>query len=399
MNGRTKAGRASATWWTLPLGLIGIGVAVGASACGSKFTSCEEQETCENPDLPTNPKGNGGEGGAEGGATCSENPSICSERATCKTTDGVTSCVCDDGYEGDGFACDDIDECAEGDGPCDENATCTNTPGGFECACNEGYFGTGSALSADSRYTFLFTNEQLVVENLVSGVETKPTLRFADVDLYISLGDRISVSDDGRYLAFESSVRLEGDYYYEQIFVHDLSTKTTTLASVSSSFEPANSRCLLPTLSGNGRFVAFISSATNLTPHEANGHSQVFVRDLVAGTTTLVSVNPLGMPGDGRSTSPSLFHDGRFVAFASSATDLVVGDTNGFSDIFVRDLVEGVTVRVSVSSLGEEADEESYQPAISADGRVVAFVSGASNLAPGTSGERFQVFRRVFRPE
>src|SRR5690606_41760596 len=86
-------------------------------------------------------------------------------------------------------------------------------------------------------------------------------------------------------------------------------------------------------------------------------------------------------------------------SFPTRRSSDLVGDTNGFSDIFVRDLVEGVTVRVSVSSLGEEADEESYQPAISADGRVVAFVSGASNLAPGTSGERFQVFRRVFRPE
>ena len=149
-------------------------------------------------------------------------------------------------------------------------------------------------------------------------------------------------------------------------------------------------------MSGDGRFVAFTSEATNLP---ANGHRQLFVRDIVAGTTVLASVTSLGTPGDGSSYAPSLSADGRFVAFSSQASDLVVGDTNGEPDIFIRDLVEGITIRVSVSSLGEEADGGSYVPTISADGRMVAFVSDAGNLSPGSTGETHQCFRRALRPE
>lgn len=252
-----------------------------------------------------------------------------------------------------------------------------------------------SSLSLDGRYAAFF-RDGLRVKNLLTGVETGAPL---NQDLREVEAQHARMSANGRYVAFfSSSVRLGASNGMRQIHVHDLLMERTTLASVSPSAKPADAACNHPNLSGAGRFVAFISAATNLSDLPTNGHSQIFVRDLVAGTTHLASVNSVGEPGDASSIKPSLSEDGRFVVFSSEATNLVSGDTNDVNDVFVRDLVEGTTIRVSVSSLGEQADAPSHSPAISADGRLVAFVSEATNLTPGLTGSR-QVFRRVFRPE
>ncbi len=137
-----------------------------------------------------------------------------------------------------------------------------------------------------------------------------------------------------------------------------------------------------PSISGDGRFVAFASAATNLVALDTNGADDVFVHDLHTGQTTRVSTSSTGAAGNADSFRPSLSADGRFVAFASLADNLVPDDSNGEVDIFVHDRLAGETTRVSVTSSGEASDGHSQQPAISADGRYVVFASNGKNFDP-----------------
>jgi len=158
----------------------------------------------------------------------------------------------------------------------------------------------------------------------------------------------------------------------------------TERISVSSSGSEGNERSNHPALSGNGRYVAFVSLASNLVHGAGGNRTDVFVRDRVAGTTRLVSVAADGSPGIGWSDTASISADGRYVVFESDASNLVAGDTNDEYDIFVRDLRSRITERLSVSASGAQADEESFEPTISADGRYVAFGSFAHNLTPSS---------------
>jgi Tol biopolymer transport system component len=134
-----------------------------------------------------------------------------------------------------------------------------------------------------------------------------------------------------------------------------------------------------------------------LVPGDTNGAADVFVRDLVRGTTARVSVGPGGAQGDGGSGGAAISADGRFVAFPSEATNLVSGDTNGASDVFLRDRRTGVTRRPSVGQGGVQGNDLSHSPALSADGRYVAFGSDASNLVPGDTNGAHDVFVRTRR--
>ena len=174
---------------------------------------------------------------------------------------------------------------------------------------------------------------------------------------------------------------------------------TTERVSVSSAGEQANDACYAPSISADGRFVAFASKATNLVPGDTNDAVDVFVHDRLTGSTERVSVNSSGEqshdPALGYPT-PSISADGRFVAFGSGAADLVTGDTNGKPDVFVRDRLNSTTERVSVSSAGDQANGEhgSGAPSISAEGRFVAFSSSASNLVAGDTNSTDDVFVR-----
>jgi Tol biopolymer transport system component len=180
-------------------------------------------------------------------------------------------------------------------------------------------------------------------------------------------------------------------------------TETTRL-SVSSHEARANARSRSPSISLAGRFVAFRSEATNLIPRDTNGEDDVFVRDRKTGTTRRVSVSSGGEQARRWSHSPSISADGRFVAFESEAPNLVRGDTNREIDVFVHDRMTRRTTRVSVSSRGEQANSTSLNaaPAISASGRFVAFRSLATNLVPNDLNREFDVFlhdRRTGRTE
>src|SRR5262249_47460324 len=135
-------------------------------------------------------------------------------------------------------------------------------------------------------------------------------------------------------------------------------------------------------LSDDGRYVAFMSRASNLVPGDTNGNWDVFVRDRVAGTTERVSVATNGAEGHGWAGEPAISADGRYVAFTSSAPDLVAGDSNGGYDVFVHDRLNGTTERVSVATGGGEADQGGAAPMISGNGRFVAFSSFSTNLVP-----------------
>jgi Tol biopolymer transport system component len=207
----------------------------------------------------------------------------------------------------------------------------------------------------------------------------------------------ISISADGRYVAFLSHASNlvpgvpNGTW---GVFVHDRQSGATEMASTSSSGTPANDVSYYPSISADGRCVAFTSDATNLVPGDTNGRLDVFVHDRQTNIIERVSVDSQGVQSDGDSYVTSLSADGRFVAFGSNATNLVHGDTHHFGDIFVRDRSSSSTERVSVNSDGRQAEGGSAYPAISADGRYVAFMSWATNLVPGDTNGFHDVFVR-----
>jgi Ca2+-binding RTX toxin-like protein len=137
--------------------------------------------------------------------------------------------------------------------------------------------------------------------------------------------------------------------------------------------------------------VAFESDASNLVSGDTNGRGDIFVKDLQTGTTKLISVASDGTQGNGHSNNPSISASGRYVAF-EGGSNLVNGDTNGYGDIFVKDLQTGTTKRISVASDGTQGNDGSYYPSISADGRYVAFESWASNLVSGDTNGAYDIF-------
>jgi len=205
-----------------------------------------------------------------------------------------------------------------------------------------------------------------------------------------------SVDADGSCVAFASQasnlVNGADNAGVVDIFVRDLANGTTTLVSVSSLGEPGNNTSHTPSIDADGSCVAFQSSATNLVPEDTNGAYDVFVHDLLTGITRLVSVSSEGTLGNGWSYSPSIDADGSCVAFMSFATNLVPEDTNGTSDVFVHDLLTGITRLVSVSSAGTQGDRKSNMPSISADGSSVAYASYATNLVSGDINGKYDVF-------
>src|SRR3569833_546803 len=182
--------------------------------------------------------------------------------------------------------------------------------------------------------------------------------KIPDAPIPLGNASQGSVSADGRFIAFvsDSSVLVKGDTNgRNDIFVYDRSNNTFERVSVDSSGHEANSDSTEPVISQNGRYVAFTSLASNLVSGDTNNAWDVFVHDRSTGATTRVSVSSAGVQGNVTSQSPTITPDGRYVAFGSDASNLVPNDTNGLSDIFVRDRVTGTTRRVSVDSQGNQS--------------------------------------------
>jgi len=202
-----------------------------------------------------------------------------------------------------------------------------------------------------------------------------------------------AVSASGRFVAFEFDGALgsnDTNGVYD-IFLRDTWRKETKLISVSAAGVQGNNVTLGPDISADGRFITFQSYASNLIPADTNNSYDVFLKDAVTGAVTCVSTSGAGVQGDSWSFQPSISADGRYVAFTSTASNLVTGDANGKNDIFVKDTLTGSTSRVS-TGIGSEPNGDSYYPDISADGRYVAFRSTATNLVAGDSNGADDIF-------
>ena len=207
--------------------------------------------------------------------------------------------------------------------------------------------------------------------------------------------DRAVVSGDGCLVAFQSrATNLVGDDTngWKDIFVHELATGETTRVSVSSTGEQGDRYSERPTMSYDGRYVVFGSSAGNLVADDTNFKVDVFMHDRLSGQTTRLSVDSGGNEANGNSVYPFISADGAYVAFCSVASDLVPDDTNGAYDIFVHEVQTGQTTRVSVDSNGLEADHDSWYPTASADGELVVFTSLAGNLVQDDVNGDYDIF-------
>lgn len=206
-----------------------------------------------------------------------------------------------------------------------------------------------------------------------------------------------SISDSGRRIAFVSTSDelIFGDSNFAaDVFVHDLDAGTITRVSVSSGGGQVNGASAEPSIAPDGQWLAFSSVAANVVFGDGNGVRDVFLHYIPTSATIRVSVGPGGLEADGASFRPSVSDGAGTIAFDSSAANLVVGDTNGALDVFTHNPTSGVTTRLSVGPGGSQAAEESMAPAVSADGRFVAFTSLANTLVAGDSDFVRDVFVR-----
>src|SRR4029453_292157 len=207
-----------------------------------------------------------------------------------------------------------------------------------------------------------------------------------------------ATSDTGQFLAFRSpGTNLDSERCsngVNHIFVSDRNTGTIRCVSLNSNGREGDQDSLAPSISADGQFIAFTSPATNLAGNKCdNGFNQIYVRDRTTGTTRCVSVNSNGHEGNQHSHASSISADGTLIAFDSAATNLAGNKCdNGFNHIFVHDLTAGTTTCVSVRTNGDEGNGDSFDPSISADGRVVVFQSTASNLAAPCSNGNSHVY-------
>lgn len=267
---------------------------------------------------------------------------------------------------------------------------------------------SNAAVSADGRFVAFASEAGNLVSNdsndlpdvFLHNSQTGATIR---VSVAYDGGDPDGASDwpaisaDGRFVAYQSfadNILLIDNNMEPDIFVYDRQTGTTERASLTSGGNPAAGASYEPALSADGRYVAFTSSAINLDPADEDPAYDVFLHDRQTGHTELVSFNAAGTGGAGFTSAPALSADGRFVAFSSSAADVVPGDDNDLEDVFIRDRQTGTTARVSVAAGGGDANGDSYEPSLSADGRFVAFWSLAGNLTGDDGGGWANVYVR-----
>lgn len=268
----------------------------------------------------------------------------------------------------------------------------------------------GSAsISPDGRYV-LFTSN---VSTLVTG----DTNGFTDVflrDRKLGTNERVSLtwqggeadgdcgapspgsmSDDARRVVFESGAKglVAGKTtWWFDVFVRDRELGTTVCVSLPWNGGEADSASHAAAISGDGRCVLFTSDATNLVPGDTNGKYDLFLRDLELGTLERVNLSHDGLEADDSASGARSSRDGRWVCFDSMATNLVPGDTNGVSDVFLRDRVLGLTTRLDVSSAGAQAGDHSWLGAPASDARFVAFTSAATNLVLGDTNGHDDIY-------
>ncbi|GMU83729.1 MAG: hypothetical protein AMXMBFR47_35990 [Planctomycetota bacterium] len=203
------------------------------------------------------------------------------------------------------------------------------------------------------------------------------------------------ISGDGRFVLFDttaSNLVANDSNGRRDAFVRDRQTGQTILATLGNGAVQPNSDSVQAVLSADGRYVAFTTAATNLDVLDTNGQSDVYLRDLQTGSTSLISVSLSGTAASG--AHPALSADSQLVFFDSSATNLIVSDANPLDDVYIRKLAYGVTRVVSVNSAGQQVSGQSTGAAVSADGRFIAFRSTATTLVGGDTNNRADIFVR-----
>jgi Tol biopolymer transport system component len=275
---------------------------------------------------------------------------------------------------------------------------------------SEGWSGNGASqaavLSANGRYLAFQSEANNLIENDTNG--------HTDIFIYdriTQICQRVSVSSqqapanfvsyfptvsgDGQWIAFQSdafNLVANDSNSTTDIFLHQRDFARTIMISINSQGEQGNSTSSEPSISADGRYIAFHSYASNLVANDTNKKSDIFVYERETGTLSRVSVRSKGEQVNGPSFGAAINENGRFIAFSSDANDLVDNDNNEVIDVFVHDRAMLETVRVSVNSEGEAGNDASYYASISADGRMVAFQSRATNLVAGDSNEVEDIF-------
>jgi Raf kinase inhibitor-like YbhB/YbcL family protein len=286
----------------------------------------------------------------------------------------------------------------------------TNTPASSSLS-NISSGGTGDSdrpqISADARY-LLF---QSAASNLVAGDTNGATDIFLQ-DRNTSTTTRVNLANsgstaadlgsyapamtgDGRYIVFESDATnlvAAASGGLRHVYRRDRTTSSTIRVSTSGGGVAGNSNNLSPVISSDGNLIAFSSTATNLAPSDSNVGSDIFLRNVTANTLSHISVSRTGGNADGESTEPHLSADGNLVVFESLATNLVSGDSNGASDIFLYNSASQNTSRISTSSSNVAGNGHSFSPRLSSGGRYVVFESEASNLVVGDTNNLADIF-------
>ena len=272
------------------------------------------------------------------------------------------------------------------------SVTDNGTPGN-----NDSSFNDRTRLSSDGRFAAFASNASNLVKGDTNGcTDIFVRDRQSNATTRISLASSGSqgngnsfhpdISADGRYIVFASKASnlVSGDTNgCTDIFLHDRQSRAITRLSTAFDGSESDNSSFYPCISADGHYVAFVSNATNLVRGDNNTCTDVFIRDLQANTTSLVSLTSDGLQANDDSSAqdwPDISADGRYIAFTSTAKNLAEGDTYSFYDVFVRDRQARLTTRVSVASNGTQATGMSGFPCISADGRFVAFWSRAPNL-------------------
>lgn len=206
--------------------------------------------------------------------------------------------------------------------------------------------------------------------------------------------DSFKMSANGRFIVFASadaSVTAGDTNGKIDIFLRDLSSNTTEMISTTPTGGQLNDDSKVGDISADGRYIVFTSAANNVVPGDVNNREDVFVRDRKQSTTTLISKTNVGVTGNKASIKPAISCDGSYIAFASDATDLVAGDTNGQQDIFLADRITGgtvtnITLGANNFSLGGGSID------ISCNGETIVFESRASNLVPNDTNGGNDIF-------
>lgn len=244
------------------------------------------------------------------------------------------------------------------------------------------------SLGRNAAATVPYTNQMVSTDS--SGNET--------TDFHIGSGFVPSISQDGRYIAFGSNSThlVSGDTNGKwDIFVKDMQTGNVVRANTSSSGAQMTTGFTYgeAKISANGKYVAFAASDPGLVTGDSNGYQDVFVKNLVTGDIQIATLTNSGGQSNASTQQFNISADGRYVVFISAASNLVTGDTNGKQDVFVRDMVNGTTTLISKSASGTLANGNSNgYPTISCDGAYVAFIANASNLVANDTNGQSDVF-------